>query len=139
MKIAFFSVKQSSIKQFLHHSYSVLMCELMSWWSSKPAPFSSSRPEVFRKKGVALQLYLKKGLWHRCFPVNFAKFLRTSFLPNTSGGCFWPFTMIRGFFWLEVNHSYHFILWIYIDSFQNKGLPKWPIVMKRNMKKVQLF
>ena len=22
---------------------------------------------------------LKKRLWHRCFPVNFAKFLRTSF------------------------------------------------------------
>ena len=26
----------------------------------------------------------KKRLWHRCFPVNFAKFLRTSFLQNTS-------------------------------------------------------
>ena len=24
-------------------------------------------------------------LWHRCFPVNFAKFLRTPFLTNTSG------------------------------------------------------
>ena len=28
---------------------------------------------------------LKKTLWHRCFPVNFAKFLRTLFLQNTSG------------------------------------------------------
>ena len=28
---------------------------------------------------------LKKRLWHRCFPVNFAKFLRTPFLRNTSG------------------------------------------------------
>ena len=28
---------------------------------------------------------LKKRLWHRCFPVNFAKFLRTPFLQNTSG------------------------------------------------------
>ena len=28
---------------------------------------------------------LKKKLWHRCFPVNFAKFLRTTFLQNTSG------------------------------------------------------
>ena len=26
---------------------------------------------------------------HRCFPVNFAKFVRTFFLQNTSGGCFW--------------------------------------------------
>ena len=28
---------------------------------------------------------LKKRLWHRCFPVNFAKFRRTSFSQNTSG------------------------------------------------------
>ena len=30
---------------------------------------------------------LKKRLWHRWFPVNFAKFLRTSFLQNISSGC----------------------------------------------------
>ena len=34
-----------------------------------------------------LQLY-KKVLQHRCFLVNFAKFLWTPFLQNTSGGCF---------------------------------------------------
>ena len=28
---------------------------------------------------------LKKRLWYRCFPVNFAKFPRTPFLQNTSG------------------------------------------------------
>ena len=28
---------------------------------------------------------LKKRLWYRCFPVNFAKFPRTTFLQNTSG------------------------------------------------------
>ena len=28
---------------------------------------------------------LKKRPWHRCFPVNFVKFLRTHFLQNTSG------------------------------------------------------
>ena len=28
---------------------------------------------------------LKKRLWHRCFFVNFVKFLRTPFLQNTSG------------------------------------------------------
>ena len=27
---------------------------------------------------------LKKRLWHRCFPGNFVKFLRTPFLQNTS-------------------------------------------------------
>ena len=35
--------------------------------------------------GPSLQLYLKKRLWHRCFPLNFAKFLRTPFSQNTSG------------------------------------------------------
>ena len=28
---------------------------------------------------------LKKRLWYKCFPVNFAKFLRTYFSQNTSG------------------------------------------------------
>ena len=28
---------------------------------------------------------LKTGLWHRCFPKNFANFLKTPFLQNTSG------------------------------------------------------
>ena len=28
---------------------------------------------------------LKKRLWHRCFPLNFAKFLRMPFLLDTSG------------------------------------------------------
>ena len=30
--------------------------------------------------GLRLQTLLKEKLWHRCFPVNFAKFSRTSFL-----------------------------------------------------------
>ena len=35
---------------------------------------------------------LKKRLWHRCFPINFAKHL---FLQNTSGGCFCIFFSLR--------------------------------------------
>ena len=34
--------------------------------------------------GLRPATLLKKRLWNRCFPVNFAKFLRTSFLQNTS-------------------------------------------------------
>ena len=34
---------------------------------------------------------LRKRLWHRCFPVNFVKFLRTPFIRNTSGDCFFYF------------------------------------------------
>ena len=72
-----------------------------------------SRPEVFCKKGVFKNFakfsekhlcqshffnkkaaglrpatLLKKRLWHMCFPVKLAKFLRTPYLQNTSGGCF---------------------------------------------------
>ena len=37
-------------------------------------------PEVLCKKGVLRPAtLLKKRLWHKCFPVNFAKFLRTPF------------------------------------------------------------
>ena len=75
----------------------------------KEPSFQKQPPEVFFKKGV-LRIFtkfigkhlcqrlffnkvagprpatlLKKSLWHRCFPINFAKFLRTPFLQNTSG------------------------------------------------------
>ena len=35
--------------------------------------------------GLRPATLLKKRLWHRCFPVNFVKFLRTPFLQNTCG------------------------------------------------------
>ena len=31
---------------------------------------------------------VKKRLRHRCFPVHFENFLRTTFLQKSSGGCF---------------------------------------------------
>ena len=75
-------------------------CDLSYWKSNWD--FRSSCPEVFCKKGVLKKFskltekhlcqsfyfnkvavlrpatLLKKRLWHRYFPVNFAKFLRTS-------------------------------------------------------------
>ena len=40
----------------------------------------------FKKvKGVRPGTLLKNKLWHRCFPVNFAKFLRAPVLQNTYG------------------------------------------------------
>ena len=46
----------------------------------------SSRLRCSMKKGVLGRptTLLKNRLWHRCFPVNFAKFLRTPFWQNTS-------------------------------------------------------
>ena len=35
--------------------------------------------------GLRTATLLKKGLWHRCFPVNFVEFLRTPFSQKSSG------------------------------------------------------
>ena len=40
--------------------------------------------------GLRPATLLKKRLWYRCFPVNFAKFLRTLFLQSTSGRLLLP-------------------------------------------------
>ena len=56
--------------------------------------YGNSRPEVFCKKGVLRYFakftgkhlthmtcnFIKKRLWHRCFPVSFANFPRAPFL-----------------------------------------------------------
>ena len=91
----------------------------------------SSRPEVFCKKGVLINFIkftgkhlcqslifnkvaglrfatlLKKILWHRCFPVNFVKFLATPFLLSTSGRLllkkFWQ--AVKALFSDEINHK----------------------------------
>ena len=46
---------------------------------------------MFYKKNEFLgpAAVLKKRLWYRCFPVNFAKFSRTPLLQDTCGGFFY--------------------------------------------------
>ena len=84
-------------KQQLTYSYSYIV-----------VPVQKQPPEVFYKKcvlksfakftgkhlrqslcfnkvaGLTLATLLEKRLWHWCFPVNFAKCLRTPFLQNSS-------------------------------------------------------
>ena len=45
---------------------------------------------------------LKKRLCHRCFPANFAKFLRTPFLQNTSGRLLFKVV----FYWISILTSF---------------------------------
>ena len=54
----------------------------------------------FTGRQLCQSLFLNKfaGLWHSCFPVNFAKFLRTPFLQNTSGRLL---LLLRNCFWLN--------------------------------------
>ena len=45
-------------------------------------------------------------LWHRCFPVNFAKFLKTPFI-------------IEHLWWLLLNLSWYILpLWVFFESFK---------------------
>ena len=68
--------------------------------------------------GLRPATVLKKGLWHRCFPNNSAKFLRTLFHRTPLGYCFstvdfehvdshWGFLLLR----------YHVSIFIYIICF----------------------
>ena len=90
--------------------------------------FSSSLPKVFFKKGAFKNFekftgkhqrqslffnkiaglrtanLLKKRPWRSCFPVNFAKFLKTPFLRSTSGGCFCILSHTVCFSLLKVFH-----------------------------------
>ena len=47
-----------------------------------PQNSQESSCENYRHQPAIL---LKKRFWHRCFPVNFVKLLRTPFLENTFG------------------------------------------------------
>ena len=88
-------IKRQKLKRV---GWMLLDCKL-----TKSLSVRSNRPEVFCKKDVLKNFIkftgkhlcqslffnevaglrpatsLKKRLWHRCFPFNFAKFLRTSF------------------------------------------------------------
>ena len=79
----------------------------------------SSYQEVFCKKGVHNYFekftekhlcqslrpeacnFIKKAIWHRCFPINFVKFFKNTFLKNSSGGCFWIWYLQSLIFKLE--------------------------------------
>ena len=67
---------------------------------------------------LRLATLLEKRLRHRCFPVNFAKFLKTSFLYSTSGGCFCIFRTVldHWFFWRYIHcHISHIFLFVLTD------------------------
>ena len=89
----------------------------------------SSRPEVFCSIGVIINFakftakhlfqslffkrlwpatLLKKSLWHRCFPANCAKFLRTLFSQNTSGRLLLTINGVLAFGWRYWSPRKHF-------------------------------
>ena len=69
----------------------------------------------------------KKILWHRCFPVNFAKFLRTSFLQNTCGRLLLKIVKVRHqiIFYLRV-------LFVTSCILINILIPRWVFLLNYN-------
>ena len=60
--------------------------------------------------GLRPATLLKKSLWHRCFPMNFAKFLGTPFLQNTFG------RLLLYLFWLKT-----------LKNLTSQKISKWEI------------
>ena len=54
-----------------------------------------------RKTLTSVEMFLEYRLWHRCFPVNFAKFLGTPFLQNTSGRLI-LYIVAKNVFWVHI-------------------------------------
>ena len=68
-------------KRVIHKSQSI---RLLVYFQKQPPEFPTKHrywfSDVFRGYRMRPATLLKKRLWLRCFPVNFAKFLRTPFL-----------------------------------------------------------
>ena len=110
---------------FTCHQKTSFLCQ------SDNLPHRKSRPDVFCKKGILENFakftgkhlcqslffnkvamlrpanVLKMRLWHSCFPVNFAKFLRTPVLQNTSARLFLPIEKNRIYYiaWKESKYG----------------------------------
>ena len=68
---------------------------------------------VNKVTGLRPATLLRKRLWYRCFPANFVKFLRITFLQNTSGRLLPCFEHAQTF---HISHfTYHLRYYMIID------------------------
>ena len=83
-----FQIKVTALEEFLTHRSSHRRCFVKKDVLRNFAKFTGKQPcqSLYFNKVAGLRpaTLLKKRLWHSCFPVNFAKFLRTPFLQNSS-------------------------------------------------------
>ena len=76
----------------MHHAYKLLVFKIYANHKEITNSVNEPPPEGYLhsgftdlNEGLRPATLFKKRLWHRCFPVNFVKFLRTPILKNTSG------------------------------------------------------
>ena len=82
------------VKNRLMSYFPQYLFTLQSWYIRSIHHMCSMKKGVLRNfakfPGKHLWVsYLIKRLWHRCFPVNFAKFVRTPFYRTPLDDCFW--------------------------------------------------
>ena len=74
---------------YMKYRSSHQMCSLRKGVLRNFAKFTGKHlcqsPFLNKVAGLSPAALLKRSLWHRCFPMNLAKFLRTPFLQITSG------------------------------------------------------
>ena len=73
---------------------------------------------------------LKKRLWHRCFSANYAKFLKTPFLQNTSGRLLLKITSLD-LTSKFLNLKIHCVKSVQIRSYSGQHFPAFGLNMER--------
>ena len=93
----FVIIRQSLMRNKIR--WIILIFLLKTWSISFVSRFLNEEAAIQRCSGYLQACnFLKEKLWHRCFPVNFAKLLRTPFSWNISGGCFFKCSIPRAVF-----------------------------------------
>ena len=90
-------------------------------------------PEVLCKKSV-LRNFLKKSLWHSCFPVHFAKFLRHLIYRTPPDDCFCTKARVNANPYIDYQlPAWKRFSWTYLRSMRRNDSPKfiWPIAVTR--------
>ena len=103
--------KSISWKYFMFHEMTLKQCILPFRNVIKFTGKHLCQGLFFNKvAGLRSKTLLKKRLWHKCFPVDFVKFLRTPFLENTSRRLL-----------LRVNYQFFvFFCWFFFNVFSFK-------------------
>ena len=75
---------------------------------------------IFSKvAGLRPATLLKRKLWHRCFPVTFAKFPRTPFYRTPPGDCLY----FKNLIWLLFYYFYKFLFLAFKFYFSSEICP----------------
>ena len=111
-----------NIFTILFRSLSLLPISMLLFWFPhlKTCDYSRAKPLKLEARGLRSATLLKKRPWHVCFPVNFAKFLRTLFLHKISGRLL--LNIFIYLLWTHIWVGYYFRNFLIIRHVTSMGL-----------------